>query len=531
MARRRALVSVSDKAGIVDFCRGLIERDFDIVSTGGTLRALEQGGVKAVQVSEVTGVPEILDGRVKTLHPMIFGGILARRNVPDDLDTIAQHGMQPIDVIVVNLYPFAQALTRPTASAEEIIEQIDIGGPSLIRAAAKNHRDVYVLVDPSDYPSVLAALDSGREAEYAALRCQLAAKVFEHTALYDQVIASWMKGRVEEADAADAGAPAAAAAGARWAFPSELELKMPLRQSLRYGENPHQAAAFYADPTAPPPSLAHCRQIQGKELSYNNYLDADTALEMIREFQQPACVILKHLNPCGAAIAKDCLAAYRMALECDPMSAFGGIVGLNRPVDRAMAEEISKTFMEVIIAPQFLLEAREVFAAKRNLRLLESGPLTARPKSLAYKSVSGGMLAQEVDNETLQPRQMQVVSEKKPDEEMWAGLSFAWKVCKWVKSNAIVFTDQNRTLGIGAGQMSRIDAANFGLQKAGSKVSGSYLASDAFFPFRDVVDLAARSGVRGIIQPGGSRRDDESILAADEHGIVMVFTGMRHFRH
>lgn len=532
MSKRRALVSVSDKTGVVEFCQGLVQLGFEVISTGGTLKTLTQGGVQARQVSEVTGVPEILDGRVKTLHPMIFGGILARRNMAADMDTLAEHGWEPIDVVVVNLYPFAQTVSNPKSTDEEIIEQIDIGGPSLIRAAAKNHHDVYVVVDPADYPGVLEAVGSGRGADFLALRRRLAAKVFEHTSKYDRLIGSYLNGELKRSTLeGTTSQPLPQEAPAANNLPERLQIDWPLRQVLRYGENPHQAAAFYADPNASAPSMAHCRQLQGKELSYNNYLDGETALEMIREFEEPACVILKHLNPCGAAWADNCLDAYRMALKCDPTSAFGGIVGVNRPVEAPLAEELAKIFLEVVIAPSFTPEAIEIFAKKKNLRLLESGPLTPRKSMLAYRSISGGMLAQELDVAMVSREQMSVVTKAQPTESDWKALLFAWKVCKWVKSNAIVYTDAHRTFGIGAGQMSRIDSANFGLQKAGGLIQGGYLASDAFFPFRDVVDLAAKAGVKAIIQPGGSVRDDESVTAADEYGMAMVFTGMRHFRH
>ncbi|MCE5228728.1 bifunctional phosphoribosylaminoimidazolecarboxamide formyltransferase/IMP cyclohydrolase [bacterium] len=530
MAKRRALVSVSDKTGVVEFCRKLVELDFEIVSTGGTMKTLIEAGVPATQVSDITGIPEILGGRVKTLHPVVFGGILARRNNATDMDTLAELGIEPIDVVAVNLYPFAKTVANPKATDEEIIEQIDIGGPSLIRAAAKNHDDIYVVVDPADYEAVVDALASGRSADYARLRRKLAGKVFAHTSKYDNLIAAYITTGDRKAEGPLEPGTEPAGSG----MPKTLSIGWPMAQPLRYGENPHQAAAFYADPNCPSPSLAACKQLQGKELSYNNYLDADTALEMIREFRDPACVILKHLNPCGAAWGDNCLEAWKMALACDPTSAFGGIAGFNQVVDGAMAEEISKIFMEVIIAPAFSDEARRVLEAKKNLRLLEAGDLTPRSPRLSYKSVSGGMLAQELDTAIAQRKEMRVVSQAKPTDDDWQGLLFANLVCKWVKSNAIVYADRRRTLGVGAGQMSRIDAAMFGKHKAaaaGHELRGCYMASDAFFPFRDVVDLAAKAGVRAIIQPGGSVRDEESILAADEHGIAMVFTGMRHFRH
>jgi phosphoribosylaminoimidazolecarboxamide formyltransferase/IMP cyclohydrolase len=527
MSKKRAIVSVSDKTGIVEFCTGLVERGYEVISTGGTLKALSAAGVPARQVSEVTSMPEILGGRVKTLHPTIFGGILARRNDPGDMDTIAEHGMEPIDVVAVNLYPFAQTLANPKANDEQIIEQIDIGGPSLIRAAAKNHGDVYVVVDPADYGDVLDAVGSGRSADYRRLRRKLAAKVYRHTAEYDRVIAGYVGGpaRGEESE----GTTSAATGGDE--MPEMLEIRWPRREALRYGENPHQRAAFYADPNAQAPSMAHFKQLQGKELSYNNYMDGETALEMAREFREPACVILKHSNPCGAAWGKDCLAAYLDALSCDSTSAFGGIIGVNRPLDGALAEEIGKMFMEVVIAPSFTDEAKAVFEKKKNLRLLEVGPMTPRTGGVVMRSINGGVLAMDADTGQVAREEMKVVTEAQPTEEDWKGLEFAWLVCKWVKSNAIVYTDRNKTLGIGAGQMSRVDAARLGLEKAGGKVAGGYLASDAFMPFRDVVDIAHEAGVRAIIQPGGSIRDQESIDAANEHGIAMAFTGMRHFRH
>jgi phosphoribosylaminoimidazolecarboxamide formyltransferase/IMP cyclohydrolase len=475
----------------------------------------------------VTGVPEILGGRVKTLHPAVFGGILARRHHAADMDTLSEFGWGAIDVVAVNLYPFARTAANPKAGDDEIIEQIDIGGPALLRAASKNYHDVYVVVDPADYAAVVDAVGSPRGADYAPLRRRLAAKVFEHTAQYDQVIQAYLSGGLKKPAVTEG----TTAQPSPESAPERLRIDWPLRQSLRYGENPHQAAAFYADPDAAAPSMAHCRQLQGKELSYNNFLDGETSLEMIREFEAPSCVILKHLNPCGAAWADSCLEALRLALSCDPVSAFGGIVGVNRPVDAALAGELTQLFLEVVIAPRFTAEAQEVLAKKKNLRLLESGPLTPRTKAMAYKSISGGMLAQELDVADTAREKMQVVTNAQPSADDWNGLVFAWKVCKWVKSNAIVYTDLHRTLGVGAGQMSRIDSARFGLQKAGGAVRGGYLASDAFFPFRDVVDLAAEAGVRAIIQPGGSLRDEESIRAADEHGLVMVYTGMRHFRH
>ncbi|MBI3737281.1 bifunctional phosphoribosylaminoimidazolecarboxamide formyltransferase/IMP cyclohydrolase, partial [Candidatus Sumerlaeota bacterium] len=395
--------------------------------------------------------------------------------------------------------------------------------PSLLRAAAKNHHHLYPVVDPADYPEVLRVLGDGREADGRAFRRKLAVKVFEHCSKYDCAIASYMARAAEEADQEKS------------ALPGRLDLSWPARQHLRYGENPHQAAAFYADPGCAAPSLAHCKQLQGKELSYNNYLDGDAALEMAREFEEPAAVILKHANPCGVGRGATLAGAYKNALACDPVSAFGGIVGLNRPMDAKTAEAMAELFLEVVIAPSYEAGALAIFAKKKNLRLLEAGPLTPRRTGMSYRTVSGGILAQETDI-ALTPREaMKVVTKAQPAESDWDALLFAWKVVRWVRSNAIVYASRERTLGIGAGQMSRIDAARFGIEKAEAQspgcLKGAYLASDGFFPFRDVVDLAAKAGVKALIQPGGSVRDDESVTAADEHGLVMVITGQRHFRH
>lgn len=526
---RRALVSVSNKDGVVELARGLVELGFEVVSTGGTMKTLSEAGVPVTAVSRATGVPEILGGRVKTLHPTIFGGILARREMSEDMATLGDHGMPRIDVVAVNLYPFESTIAMEGVSDAEAIEQIDIGGPSLLRAAAKNHRDVFALVDPADYPEALRVLGEAREADGRAFRRRLAAKVFEHCSAYDRAIAAYLM--IDSHGTPHPGGDA---------MPSRLAIGWPLRERMRYGENPHQAAAFYADPNAAPPSLAHCRQLQGKELSYNNYLDGDAALEMIRDFEEPACVILKHANPCGAGRGATLEAAYRNAFECDPVSAFGGIVGLNRPLDIATAEAMKDLFLEVVIAPDFEPAAVEVFAKKKSLRLLACGPLSPRVAMPTYRSVSGGMLAQTADADAADAdaadrRAMTVVTKAAPTEEDWDALLFAWKVVRWVKSNAIVYATRDRTLGVGAGQMSRIDAARFGMLKAQDRspegVRGAYLASDGFFPFRDVVDLVAAAGVRAIIQPGGSVRDEESIAAANEHGIPMILAGRRHFRH
>lgn len=515
---RRALISVHDKTGIIPFAEGLASLGFEIISTGGTMAAIKKAGIEVKAVSDVTGVPEILGGRVKTLHPAIFGGILAQRKNAEDMETLTSIGIGPVDVVVVNLYPFEETIAKPGVTEAEAIEQIDIGGVSLLRAAGKNFRDVYAVIDPADYDEVLRVLGDPRHADNNGFRHRLAAKVFEHCSAYDFAIGTYLRDIARKPDEATP-------------VPAQLSIRWPLRQTLRYGENPHQAAAFYADPRAKAPSLAHCRQLQGKELSYNNYLDGEAALEMSREFAEPAAVILKHANPCGVGRGEKLSAAYERALKCDPLSAFGGIVGLNRTVDEETAEAMSALFLEVIIAPGFDEGAQAIFAAKKNLRLLEAGPLRPRESEMSYRSVSGGMLAQMTDAMPAAPHSMTVVSKAQPTEGDWDALLFAWKVVRWVRSNAIVYANAERTLGIGAGQMSRIDAAKFGLQKAGDEARGACLASDGFFPFRDVVDLAAKAGVRALIQPGGSVRDDESIAAADEHGLVMIFTGQRHFRH
>lgn len=521
---RRALISVSDKRGIVEFARALVELGFEVISTGGTMRALQENDVPVRAVSEVTGVPEILGGRVKTLHPTIFGGILAQRSLSEDMATLKEHGMAAIDVVAVNLYPFEQTVHREGATDPEIIEQIDIGGPSLLRAAAKNHRDIFAVVQPEDYEGVLGVLREGRESEGREFRRGLAAKVFDHCSAYDRAIADYMVKELGEGDASaesvDSPAP-----------PESLSLSWPKTADLRYGENPAQKAAFYADPAYKGPSLAGCTQLQGKQLSYNNYLDGEAALEMIREFDETAVVILKHANPCGVGRGESPLEAFQRALACDPVSAFGGIVSFNRPVDGATAEAMGKLFLEVVIAPKFTVEAQERFAKKKNLRLLEVAEITPRDAEFAIRSIAGGILVQSTDWAADSRADMKVVTKAQPGDRDWEGLLFAWKVVRWVKSNAIVYASTERTLGVGAGQMSRIDAANFGLQKAKGEVKGAYVGSDAFIPFRDVVDLVAEAGVRGIIQPGGSIRDEESIEAADENGLIMVFTGNRHFRH
>lgn len=508
----RALISVSDKTGLADFARGLADIGFEVISTGGTAAFLREAGIPVTPVEDVTGFPEMLDGRVKTLHPKIHGGILALRT-PEHLQQLAAHGITPIDLVVVNLYPFAATIARPGVTWEEAIENIDIGGPTLVRAAAKNHASVTVVVDPARYPDVLAELRQYGEVSLP-LRRRLAEEAFRHTAVYDSLIAAYMEQVAGEV-----------------AFPAVLHLEGGLKQALRYGENPHQRAAFYELIGAAAGTLARAEQLQGKELSYNNLQDLEAAWAAVRDIPAPGAVVIKHTNPCGAATAATLIEAYRRAFDADPVSAFGGIVGLNRPVDGPTAAEMAKTFLEAVIAPDYTPAALEVFQNKVSLRLLRC-PLTP-PGRQGYniRSVSGGFLVQEVDDLPEDPGTWQVVTEKSPGPEDWEELRFAWAVVKHVKSNAIVVTWDKVTLGVGAGQMNRVAAARIALEQAGEKARGAVLASDAFFPFSDTVEEAARAGIKAIIQPGGSVRDADSIAACDKYRIAMVFTGRRHFKH
>ncbi|MQL53462.1 bifunctional phosphoribosylaminoimidazolecarboxamide formyltransferase/IMP cyclohydrolase [Desulfofundulus thermobenzoicus] len=509
----RALISVSDKTGVVDFARGLVDLGVEIVSTGGTARALQEAGLPVTYVKEVTGFPEILDGRVKTLHPAIHGGILARRTA-DHLDQLKEHRITPIDLVAVNLYPFRETIARPGVTLEEAIENIDIGGPAMVRAAAKNHQHVLVVVNPSRYPEVLAALRAGNVT--GRLRLELAREAFAHTAAYDAAIAAYLQKQLQ----------------GDMPFPPAWVMSLELAQSLRYGENPHQRAAFYRDPTVTGPCVGTAVQLAGKELSYNNILDVNAALELVREFMDPSAVIIKHNNPCGAASAGDLATAYRLAYEGDPVSAFGGIVACNCTVDTETARQMAEIFLEAIIAPGFTPEALEILTAKQNLRLLQTGPLTGQSTDgLDMRRVNGGLLVQEADRALTRPDRVRVVTEKQPTEGQLAEMAFAMAVVKHVKSNAIVVTKNRQLIGVGAGQMNRVGSARIALEQAGEKARGAVLASDAFFPFRDTVDEAARAGIAAIIQPGGSVRDEESIAACNEHGITMVFTGMRHFKH
>jgi phosphoribosylaminoimidazolecarboxamide formyltransferase/IMP cyclohydrolase len=516
---RRALISVSDKTGVIELAKALAARDIEILSTGGTARLLAEQGITVKEVSQHTGFPEIMDGRVKTLHPRIHGGLLGRRGV--DESVMSLHNIERIDLLVVNLYPFAETVARPACTYSEAIENIDIGGPAMVRAASKNHDAVTVLVDPADYATVLTELDTHEGATSPALRAWLAAKAFAHTARYDTMVANYLQTRNP-------------APGAE--FPQSLPLVYEKVQDLRYGENPHQQAAFYRDVTPRGSSVSSARMLQGKELSFNNIADADTAIECVRQFATPACVIVKHANPCGVATAADALASYELAYRTDPTSAFGGIIAFNRPVDAKTAKAIlDRQFVEVLAAPRVLPEAQTVLATKPNVRVLELGDLPSdHGAELDYRSVSGGLLVQTRDLGMVTRDQLRVVSKRVPSDSELDDLLFAWQVCKFVKSNAIVYARDRSTVGIGAGQMSRVYSSRVAAMKAADEkleVRGSVMASDAFFPFRDGLDVAAAYGIAAVIQPGGSMRDAEVIAAADEHGMAMVFTGMRHFRH
>jgi len=503
---RRALISVSVKEGIAELARELVQLGFEIISTGGTAAFLARAGIPVTEVSAVTGFPEILEGRVKTLHPKIHGGILARRT-EEHLKILAEHQISPIDLVVVNLYPFRETVQKPGAGWEEAIENIDIGGPTLIRAAAKNHQYVTVVVNPARYPEVIAQLKEHGEVP-APLRRELAWEAFQHTACYDAAIAAFFAGQT--------GRPAG--------FPQGFLLPGELVQELRYGENPHQKAAWYRKDLSPGPGV---RQLQGQELSFNNLVDLQAAWALVQEFSQPAVAIIKHTNPCGAAVDETPAAAYEKALAADPVSAFGGLVACNRPVDKAAAEKMVEIFLEGVIAPGFSDEAQAIFRRKPKLRLLVGEEKAAGP-GWEVKPVFDGFLVQEKDTATVPPEEWQwVAGAPVAVSDLW----FAWKVVKHVKSNAIVVAKDGRTLGIGAGQMNRVGAAEIALRQAGEHARGAVLASDAFFPFRDTVDLAARYGIKAIVQPGGSVRDEESIAACREHGIAMAFTGRRHFKH
>ncbi|SEP94508.1 phosphoribosylaminoimidazolecarboxamide formyltransferase / IMP cyclohydrolase [Solimonas aquatica] len=516
---RRALLSVSDKSGIVELAKALAQRGVALLSTGGTFKLLREAGLDATEVSAHTGFPEIMDGRVKTLHPKIHGGLLGRRDI--DAAVMQQHGIADIDLLVVNLYPFAATIAKPDCTREDAIENIDIGGPAMLRAAAKNHAWVSVLTDPADYAQVLAEIDAGGVTQ--ATRTRLAVKTYALTARYDAAVSAYLSSLHED--------------GSREAFAPVFGLQLDKVQDLRYGENPHQRAAFYREREAQPGSIAAARQLQGKELSYNNIADADAALECVKSFTKPACVIVKHANPCGVAVNEEGIrAAYERAFSTDPTSAFGGIIAFNRELDGDTARLIvERQFVEVIIAPRISEAARQAVAAKQNVRLLECGDFPPEPlSSLDYKRVAGGLLVQDNDTRLVRMDELKVVSKRAPSEAEIHDLIFAYKVAKFVKSNAIVYARERMTIGVGAGQMSRVYSAKIAGIKAEDEklvVAGSVMASDAFFPFRDGIDAAARAGITAVIQPGGSMRDAEVIGAADEAGMAMVFTGIRHFRH
>ena len=514
----RALVSVSDKTGILEFCRSLNAMGIELLSTGGTAKLLAEHQVPVTEVSDYTGFPEMMDGRVKTLHPKIHGGILARRGIDDGV--MHENGILPIDMVVVNLYPFEQTVANPNCDLETAIENIDIGGPSMIRGAAKNHADVAIVVDPDDYAMILDELQAQATMLSHETRFKLALKSFEHTARYDTMIAAYLSKVI------DAGS-----------FPETLNLQFHRLQNMRYGENPHQQAAFYGEKNPPAGSIAAAKQWQGKELSYNNIADADAALECVKAFDgQAACVIVKHANPCGVAVSGSILEAYNLAYATDPTSAFGGIIAFNRELDGQTAAEIAaRQFVEVIIAPTISEEAKTALSKKQNVRVLETGQWNQQSyANLDFKRVGGGLLVQDKDIGSVTVADLKVVSQRVPTQQELADLMFVWKVAKFVKSNAIVYGKHGQTIGIGAGQMSRVYSAKIAGIKAsdeGLEVPGSVMASDAFFPFRDGIDAAAAAGITAVIHPGGSMRDAEVIAAADEHNIAMVLTGMRHFRH
>jgi len=519
-AIQRALISVSDKTGIVEFARALQRMDIEILSTGGTARLLTEQDISVTEVSDYTGFPEMMDGRLKTLHPRIHGGLLGRRGTDDA--AMQEYDIPPIDLVVVNLYPFENTVSKDDCSLQDAIENIDIGGPTMLRAAAKNHDAVTVIVNADDYPLVLEEMRDNDGEVSAATRFRLARSVFEHTAHYDGTIANYLGTLNPEGEATN--------------FPHSLNLQFIHKQGMRYGENPHQQAAFYVEPNNTTPCVASSRQIQGKELSYNNIADTDAALECVKQFEQPACVIVKHANPCGVAVSSSLLEAYQRAYQTDPTSAFGGIIAFNGMLDAKTASAIiERQFVEVIIAPEVSAEAAEILRTKQNVRVLECGIWSGdSPAALDYKRVIGGLLVQSRDTGMVDASDLKVVTRRTPSEDEISDLLFAWKVGKFVKSNAIVYCKDNMTIGVGAGQMSRVYSARIAAikaQDADLEVKGSVMASDAFFPFRDGLDSAAEVGVTAVIQPGGSMRDDEVIAAADEHDIAMVFTGMRHFRH
>jgi phosphoribosylaminoimidazolecarboxamide formyltransferase/IMP cyclohydrolase len=519
MTIKYTLISVSDKTGIIELAQKLIQHGITILSTGGTAKLLQQAGINVIEVGDYTGFPEMLDGRVKTLHPKIHAGILARNDLPDHQLALEQASIPNIELVIVNLYPFKQTIANPDCSFEDAIENIDIGGPTMVRAAAKNYRKVAIVTDPQDYLPLSQELEENSGSISLATRFQLAQKAFTHTASYDSAISNYLTALDSDYQHKD--------------FPDSLNLNFTIAQTLRYGENPHQKAAFYRDETATPGSLANYQQLQGKELSYNNIADTDAAWECVKTFDNPACVIVKHANPCGIAIAETTLRAYQLAFATDPVSAFGGIIAFNRSIGRDTAEAILKQFVEVIIAPEITPEAQQLLAQKNNIRVLVL-PLHAGNNTYDLKRIGGGLLVQTPDIQNITVSDLKIVTQLKPTPQQLDDLLFAWRAAKFVKSNAIVFCRNGQTMGIGAGQMSRVDSARIAsikAQQAGLTLAESVVASDAFFPFRDGLDVVVQAGATAVIQPGGSIRDQEVIAAADEQGITMVFTGVRHFRH
>lgn len=523
---RRALISVSDKTGIVEFAKALADRGVDILSTGGTARLLAEQGISVTEVSDYTGFPEMMDGRVKTLHPKVHGGVLGRRGQDDDV--MEKHGINPIDMVVVNLYPFAATVAKEGCTLADAVENIDIGGPTMVRSAAKNHKDVTIVVNAHDYDRVIAEMDTNAKSLTLETRFDLAIAAFEHTAAYDGMIANYFGTMVPSYGENKEGDEESK-------FPRTFNQQFIKKQDMRYGENSHQDAAFYVEENPQEASVSTAKQIQGKALSYNNIADTDAALECVKEFVEPACVIVKHANPCGVALGKDILEAYNRAYQTDPTSAFGGIIAFNKELDAETATAIvERQFVEVIIAPKVSAEAIEVVAAKKNVRLLECGEWSTKTTGFDVKRVNGGLLVQDRDQGMVSLDDLKVVSKRQPTDEELKDALFCWKVAKYVKSNAIVYAKGDMTIGVGAGQMSRVYSAKIAGIKAADEnleVAGSVMASDAFFPFRDGIDAAAEAGIKCVIQPGGSMRDDEVIAAADEHGMAMIFTGMRHFRH
>ncbi|WP_445496090.1 bifunctional phosphoribosylaminoimidazolecarboxamide formyltransferase/IMP cyclohydrolase [Photorhabdus sp. SF281] len=522
---RRALLSVSDKSGIVEFAKALSQRGVELLSTGGTARLLADSGLKVTEVSDYTGFPEMMDGRVKTLHPKVHGGILGRREQDDEI--MEQYQISPIDMVVVNLYPFAQTVAKPDCTLEDAVENIDIGGPTMVRSAAKNHKDVAIVVNSNDYEKIIEEMGNNQGSLTQSTRFDLAIKAFEHTAAYDSMIANYFGKRVPPYYG-DTTQPSGR-------FPRTLNLNFTKKQDMRYGENSHQDAAFYIEENISEASIATATQLQGKALSYNNIADTDAALECVKEFSEPACVIVKHANPCGVAVGKDIHEAYDRAFKTDPTSAFGGIIAFNRELDTKTAQAIiDRQFVEVIIAPSINEDALPILATKQNVRVLVSGKWETRVAGLDFKRVNGGLLVQDRDLGMVTTDSLRVVSKRQPTEQEMKDALFCWKIAKFVKSNAIVYAKNDMTIGIGAGQMSRVCSAKIAGIKAadeGLEVQGCAMASDAFFPFRDGIDAAAAVGVSCVIQPGGSIRDNEIIAAADEHSLAMIFTGMRHFRH